>query len=221
MQYNKIYNNTLYGETDQKEWKKAGWRVDNNSSLRMFQNNNVFKNNIIANTGDVQVDDIDAVRNLASMNNRYEANLLCGVPGRPAEVRYGHLGGNDRWTLDEVKRARPGQWASSNRQGDPMFVNTTGQGPAKDFNLKQGSPAIDAGVYLTTATQAGNGTVVTVADAGYFSDGWGIPGVEGDSVKIENEEPVGIVRVDYNSEYAHTERVTLLERRSTHLLLSQ
>jgi hypothetical protein len=199
MQYNKVYNNTLYGETDQKEWMKAGWRIDNNSSTSMIQNNNVFKNNIIANTGDVQVDDIDAVRNLASMNNRYEGNLLLGSKGRPAEVRYGHLGGNDRWTLREVKIAKPDQWASSNKEGDPQFVNTAGQGPAKDFSLRAGSPAIDAGVHLTTATSGGSGATLVVADAGYFIDGWGIPGVEGDSIKIESEAPVGITAIDYGT----------------------
>jgi hypothetical protein len=199
MQHNKIYNNTLYGETDQQEWKKAGWRIDNNSSARMRQNDNVFKNNIIARTGDVAIDDIDAVRGLDELNNRYEGNLLQGANGRHAEIRYGHLGGNDRWTLAEVKIARPRQWASSNKEGDPLFVNTKGQGPSKDFNLRPGSPAIDAGVELTVATSSGSGTSLAVADAGYFTDGWGIPGVEGDSIRIENNVPVGIIRVDYES----------------------
>jgi hypothetical protein len=205
MQYNKIYNNTLYGETDQTEWKKAGWRIDNNYSTSMFQNYNVFKNNIIANTADVQVDDIDAVRTLASMNNRYEGNLLFGSRGRPAEVRYGHLGGNDRWTLREVKIAKPGQWAASNKEGDPLFVNTTGQGSAKDFSLRPGSSAIDAGVPLTTALNAGHiATSLEVDDAGYFIDGWGIPGVQGDSVKIGSDAPVGISAIDYT-----TNKITL------------
>ncbi len=200
MQYNKIYNNTVYGETDQKDWKKAGWRIDHNTGTSMYQNNNVFKNNIIAATGDVQIDDIDAVRNLASMNNRYEGNLLYGSNGRPAEVRYGHRGGNDRWTLDEVKLAKPKEWTASNIQADPLFVNTAGQGQSKDFDLRPGSPAIDAGVHLTTATGSGSAsTSLAVADAGYFIDGWGIPQVEGDSIKIEAEAPVGITKVDYGT----------------------
>ncbi len=200
MQYNKIYNNTVYGETDQQGWKKAGWRIDNNTSTAMYQNNNVFKNNIIAKANAAQVDDIDHVRSLASMNNRYEANLLCGAQGGRATVRYEYSGGSSVWTLDDVKRNKPNQWVSSNKEGDPMFENTIGQGPAKNFNLKAGSPAIDAAVHMTIATGSGNAsTTLVVADAGYFIDGWGIPGVEGDSIKIESEAPVQIIKVDYST----------------------
>lgn len=55
-QYNKIYNNTVYGETDQREWEKAGWRIDNNSSLLMFHDNSLFKNSITVAVSVFQVD---------------------------------------------------------------------------------------------------------------------------------------------------------------------
>ncbi len=197
--YNKIYNNTVYGENDQREWSKEGWRIDNYAQ-DLTQNHNVFTNNIIARAPWVQIDDIDAVQPLESMANRYAGNLLCGPPGQPALVRYEYNGGNTIWNLEQAKRLKPLQWASSNKEGDPVFVNTVGQGPAKDFRLREGSPAIDAGVHLTTATGSGNtSTTLTVADAGSFIDGWGIPGVEGDSIKIEGEAPVGITRVDYEA----------------------
>jgi hypothetical protein len=51
-----------------------------------------------------------------------------------------------------------------------------------DFRLASGSPAIDAGAFLTTTTSAGSGTVVPVEDAGYFTDGFGT--VPGDTIQI-------------------------------------
>ena len=196
--YNKIYNNTIYAENDQKEWQKDGWRIDN-FAPEMTQNYNVFKNNIFAVAPRWQIIDVDALVPLEEMDNRYDGNLLCGAPGRPANVRYEFKGGTATWTIDEVKRARPVQWGPLNKGGDPMFVNTIGQGPAKDFNLQAGSPAIDAGTYVTVASIGDSGTTLVVEDAGYFCDGWGIPGVEGDSIKIEGDAPVGIIRADYGT----------------------
>jgi len=206
--YNKVYNNTIYGETDQKGWLKDGWRWEN-FRTGLTQNENRFKNNIVAAAGANQINDIDAVHSLASMNNRYEANLLFAANGQPAKIRYEYSGGNSAWDLAGAKRAKPDQWASTNIEGNPLFANPRGEGPAKDFTLLSGSPAIDAAVHLTTASSAGTGTTLVVADAGYFTDGWGIPGVEGDSIKIESEAPVGIVKVDYA-----TNQVTLNSART-------
>lgn len=199
MLYNKVYNNTIYGETDQQGWLKDGWRWENFRS-GLIQNENAFKNNIVAGAGANQVNDIDVAHSLASMNNRYEANLLAGANGQAVKIRYESSSGISIWSLPDVKRNKPGQWGSSNKEGNPLFLNAAGQGPAKDFSLRQGSPAIDAGVHLTMATSAGSGsTTLSVGDAGYFCDGWGIPGVEGDSIKIEAEAPVGILTVDYST----------------------
>jgi hypothetical protein len=199
MQYNKIYNNTLYGENDQKEWQKEGWRSDNYNPAAA-QNDNVFKNNIFADAPAEQVVDIDAVSELAARTNQYAGNLLRGPNGQPALIRYEFSGGGVAWTLNEAVRTKPAQWASSNKEGDPLFVNTAGQGPAKDFNLRSGSPAVDAGVNLTIASNGNSGgTNLVVGDAGYFIDGWGIPQVEGDSILIEGQSPVGIAHIDYGT----------------------
>ncbi len=199
MRYNRVYNNTVYGETDQQGWLKDGWRWEN-FRTELIQSDNAFKNNIVAAAAANQINDIDVARSLSAMNNRYEGNLLYGAHGQPAMIRYEYSGGNSIMTLDEWKRSKPDQWASTNKEGNPSFVNTNAQGPAKDFGLLSGSPAIDAGVHLTTATGSGSAsTNLAVVDAGYFIDGWGIPWVEGDSIKIEAEAPVGVSRVDYGT----------------------
>jgi hypothetical protein len=198
LEYNKIYNNTVYGESDQ-GWAKAGWRLDNYKT-GLYNRYNVLKNNIFARATASQVDDIDVTVGLGAMSNTYDGNLLCGASGRAATVRYEYNGGNVVWSLADAIRNKPGQWSSANKEGDPLFVNTVAQGPGKNFNLNPGSPAIDAAVNLTNASNGGSGsTTLVVADANYFIDGWGIPGVNRDSIRIDNTEPVGVARVDYST----------------------
>ena len=85
---------------------------------------------------------------------------------------------------------------------DPMFVNAparpVGDYSQFDFHLQSGSPAIDAGQFLTETTSAGSGTIMNVADAGYFTDGLGI--TEGDLIQLEGQDLTAtITSIDYNS----------------------
>ncbi|GAF82809.1 unnamed protein product, partial [marine sediment metagenome] len=85
--------------------------------------------------------------------------------------------------------------------GDPLFVDD--ETPADpldpdllDFHLQPQSPCVDAGDFLTRTTAGGEGTVIPVADAGYFMDGWGI--IEGDLIQLEGQtERARITGVDY------------------------
>jgi hypothetical protein len=85
---------------------------------------------------------------------------------------------------------------------DPGFVDLSG-GDADDsgwpdLHLKPDSEAIDAGVRLTTITSAsGSGTVLTVADVGYFTDGWGV--IEGDLIQLANGQRARITGVNYET----------------------
>jgi hypothetical protein len=84
---------------------------------------------------------------------------------------------------------------------DPLFVNARGAPDVSnpnqfDFHLQAGSPAIDQGVFLTTTSSPGTGTVISVQDASYFIDGFGI--VEGDPIQLQGQtQVVRIVSVDY------------------------
>lgn len=83
-------------------------------------------------------------------------------------------------------------WASNNFEVDPQFIDSeTG-----NYELNESSPCIDKGQALTKTTSAGEGTVIYVEDALYFTDGYGI--VEADIIRI-NGERVNIVNVDYES----------------------
>jgi hypothetical protein len=84
---------------------------------------------------------------------------------------------------------------------DPLFADlgagfTVDNLERLDFHLQAGSPAIDRGVFLTTTTASGSGTVVVVADPHYFIDGYGI--VPGDEIQLEGQTVTArIVSIDY------------------------
>ena len=75
---------------------------------------------------------------------------------------------------------------------DPLFADA-GSG---DYKLDSKSPCIDTGAPLTVAVSDGQGTRVTVEDALFFSDGYGI--VEPDVVRIGYQKSK-IVSVDYEN----------------------
>jgi hypothetical protein len=97
-----------------------------------------------------------------------------------------------------------GNW-SGDTQGDPKFVNATAafgdplDSSYPDLNVQTSSPVIDTGGALTTITSSnGTGTTFTVADAGYFMDGWGITSVQGDEIQIYgSSQTARITNIDY------------------------
>jgi len=76
-----------------------------------------------------------------------------------------------------------------------------------DFTLQAGSPCIDEGGWLTTATTTTSGTSLVVDDARYFCDGYGL--INGDQIRIGDCELVRITNVNYG-----TDTLTLEESRS-------
>jgi hypothetical protein len=84
--------------------------------------------------------------------------------------------------------------SNNHRTGDPKFVDAENY----NFYLQSGSPCIDNGTWLTTATSSGSGTQIQVDDAGYFMDGFGI--VDGDVIQLEGQNQTArITNVDYNN----------------------
>jgi hypothetical protein len=99
-----------------------------------------------------------------------------------------------------------GNW-NGDAEGDPMFINasmTPGDpmdSRLPDLRLKPESPCRDKGTYLTTITSAdGSGRAFLVSDAGYFTDGWGIKGVQGDEIQLyETSQKAKIISVSYST----------------------
>ena len=88
--------------------------------------------------------------------------------------------------------------------GDPFFIDAEAanldpaNGDYPDFHLQGRSGCIDAGIFLTTTSGAGSGTILEVEDAHYFTDGWGI--IEGDIIQLEGQTATAVVsNVDYEN----------------------
>jgi PKD repeat protein len=127
--------------------------------------------------------------------NIFKNNLYYGHP-----KVYGvyHASLSDQTFADEF---------NGDASGDPRFVNASSapgdpmNADYPDFHLRPESPCIDKGGALTTITSTnGAGTTFTVADAGYFTDGWGIENVSGDTIQIVGTtQRARIISVNYAS----------------------
>ena len=84
-----------------------------------------------------------------------------------------------------------GNWLDAD--GDPLFTDPDNH----DYTLQVGSGCRNAGVYLTTITSTtGSGYSFIVADAGYFTDGWGI--TDADYIQLEGQtQAARISAIDY------------------------
>jgi len=99
-----------------------------------------------------------------------------------------------------------GNW-DGDALGNPQFVSASEvlgdpmNSGLPDLHIGSGSPCRDAGTYLTTITSSsGSGATFQVEDAGYFMDGWGIPGVDGDEIQIVGTlQKARITHVDYGT----------------------
>jgi hypothetical protein len=73
---------------------------------------------------------------------------------------------------------------------DPLFeavpAPPMGEPDEYSFRLLAGSPAIDAGGWLTKTTSAGGGTRISVRDVEFFFDGFGA--LPGDTIQLEDSE---------------------------------
>ena len=107
-----------------------------------------------------------------------------------------------------------GNW-DGDTQGDPKFVDASTDlgdpmdASLPDLRLESDSPCKDAGRYLTTVTSpSGSGTAFRVADAGYFMDGWGIAGVQGDEIQLfGSAQRARITAVDYATNMVTVDRI--------------
>jgi hypothetical protein len=166
--YNKIYNNSFIHN---------GWDADNipdamTSAIgfAIYNGSWIIKNNAIKN------------------NIYFDHYQVYGT--------YGGVSLNDQTFA--------GNW-DGDVLGDPKFVNATAalgdpiNADYPDLHISANSPCIDKGGALTTiVSPTGSGTTFTVADAGYFMDGWGISGVNGDDIQIVgNSQKARVTKVNY------------------------
>jgi hypothetical protein len=139
--------------------------------------NITFKNNIIAETANVLDFMQDSCSGFESDSNNF-------FNTRPLAIE---------WNQNKIDWATylalSGQEAHS-LTSDPVFTDPT----ALNFSLQAASPAIGKGVILAHAKNAGSGKTISVTNADYFSDGFGIG--SGDLIVVGNNR-VNITAIDY------------------------
>lgn len=83
-------------------------------------------------------------------------------------------------TMSDLANSQLPQF-DDNTNVDPLFKDPGDY----DYTLQLGSPMVDAGTNLTTASAAGTAsTTLNVVNPSYFYDGWGIAGETGDLVSV-------------------------------------
>jgi hypothetical protein len=175
-----IYNNTLYQDSSH-QTTYGIFSTHNGGAYNHF----IVKNNIgdgYATPANVISDPGQTYTGLA-----LDYNLWRNQSGAPLYYWNGST-----YTLSQFQTTLGYETHSLNV--NPLFTN-----PAiKDFTLQTSSPAINAGSFLTTTVGSGTAsTTVTVADAGFFMDGFNL--IPGDMVQIGGNSPVQITGVNYGA----------------------
>lgn len=193
---NRIYNNTLMNLG-----ANAIYLGTAAPGVCMLQNN-VFMNNIVYNNGGAQI----SVEPYEGIDNNYFKYNLIYSPATNKVLRFPD---GSFYTVVQGQSKDPLHY-SGNIQTDPMLDDST-------YELSAGSPAIDAGSYLTTVTTlSGTGNNFKVGDASYFSDGFGI--VQGDTISIGEFRAIIVsidnisntITVDRNISWVAGDQVSLL-----------
>ncbi len=143
-------------------------------------------------------------------NNTFYNNRCYGMSASPASERslyFGNIVKNNIFYKNTDCGGRADQTSIGNTTAvklesnailtaSPLFVDEARNG----LQLAVGSPMIDAGAFATRTIEAGSGKVLKVEDAGYFYDGFGIPGEMGDIIQLEGGASTArVVRVDYTN----------------------
>jgi hypothetical protein len=190
---NHVYNNVITGISVGGTPLYLGENGTGGKSI-----NNTFKNNIIYNNGGTWYQtQKDGDWPAASKNQQMKVQVSLNVRDNffsnnifyKSDVKRIMWVNDAYYTVEQVQEGNRKLY-KGNLQTDPLL-------DPKSLRPRGGSPVKDAGADLTTITSpSGSGTKITVEDAYYFSDGWGL--VTGDTVQIDNQHAT-IKAIDYGS----------------------
>lgn len=169
--HNRIYHNTFY-----KNYMALFY------NCKGTVNDNILKNNIFYKNRDYEIHKVvtGTPRKDYYLNNNIMGNPIYYYPDGKVSVSY-------------LQSEYPNLW-KYNVSLNPMFKDEE----ERDLRLQPSSPLIDGGVFLTQTRTQGSGKKISVEDAGYFMDGWGI--INGDTIQLEGKEQTAtITHVDYKN----------------------
>ncbi len=194
----KIYHNTL-SNIGASAWVVEAYDPDNGPP-----ENNIFKNNIVHNShmnpasgvldAEVSFLRLKTIFGDAFQNNQFIYNCIASDNTISKQQIYTQATGTIPLGEMETKHST---YFNNNKQiiGSP-FVSGSPKVP-DDFVLASSSECREAADDLTFTVNSGTGKIIKVADASYFSNGYGI--IEGDVIKVGNNPAVRIVSINYGS----------------------
>lgn len=187
--HNRIYHNVFYDNA-------GGAIITGISHDSDHFGDNIIKNNIMMNNRVIPLGWAENHDSGHQMSHRDMANFIfdhncifSNILDSDDSIYVSH---NHRVSVATAQDEYPNQYMN-NISLDPQFVDPL----SHKFLLNEESQMINAGSFLTTAAGSGvQSNQLAVADAIYFSDGFGIKG--GDSIQFENQtESVEIATIDY------------------------
>jgi len=197
-QYNIVRRNVFYF------CDSSGVALSVDGSNHNDASNNYIYNNVFYHNGYLLLDDWDPRKNglmLARWVDDAGHNSMTNVAIKNNIFHENNLHAIYYYYVDEAEQVVADNWEE---QGDPGFVDLTGQADpfdftVFDFHLMPNSPCVDNGGFLTSATNSGdNSTSLQVEDAGYFSDGRGV--VAGDIIQMEGQTATAAISaIDYGA----------------------
>ncbi|MCD4697953.1 MAG: right-handed parallel beta-helix repeat-containing protein, partial [Bacteroidales bacterium] len=198
---NKFFNNTFYNNNSiylsqpQQVLYPEEWSIT--ECIECVVDSNIFKNNIIYNTED----DSTKLYMIYSDLEEFRSNVFCYndfFNDREVYIRDIPIGTNPLFWWEEYYHLN----FNNNIITDPLFLDPNNE----DFNLESNSQLINAGTFLTNTVSSNTGSVITVEDAGYFCDGYGI--TEGDLIQLEGQnETARIIEVDYDNNIIYIDSI--------------
>lgn len=208
----KLYNNTIAANNRDYTGSNSDYSTKSEPQfwgLRQFGDRIAIQNNIIIGHNIVEV----VIRHASSGQSALNHNLYFNNDGPFFAVQSSknewHKLSFDEWKAHLQSADFIFGKDEESIVADPMFVNAPsspiGEHSKFDFRLQAESPAIDAGGPLTWVKGSGSGISITVDDAGYFFDGYGI--TEGDLIQIGTNEQVRITAINYGRNIITVERV--------------
>ena len=200
-EYNKLYNNVLYNHGGAAFNMASGPTYEVDKTI-----DNIFINNISHKTmldakltkGTFHFHFMTPLPVGQLHDNQFISNSLVNDIAGDANVYFWSPG--NTW-----HRRKSLAWFNSNFPGAhgniseiPIFAKSN-PSEVNDFRLLAGSPQINKGAFLSHVTSAtGSGTRLTLDDAGYFCDGYGL--IEGDFVQLEGDtQTAQILSVNYQN----------------------
>lgn len=150
-----------------------------------FKNNILYSPTTLSNA--VYYRGAQGMPDLTDTNSHWINNVYWGSSGAIGNHWYDGENGELDWT----------GWTSQpevvgDQRFNPLFDN--------GYYLQESSPCIDAGDWLTTTTDSGTGTTITVDEANYFFDGYNIQGLKGDNIFVGEDTNLLITDINYDAE---------------------